>query len=60
MLASEEPREGKAPTRGSVAGMESAMAPPTITWAAMVVYSMQIYTKYPYRPLHRRLESFRL
>jgi hypothetical protein len=31
MLASEEPREGKAPTRGSGVGAESAMAPPTIT-----------------------------
>ena len=28
---SEEPREGKALTRGSVVGAESAMAPPTIT-----------------------------
>ena len=30
-LYSEEPREGKALTRGSGVGAESAMAPPTIT-----------------------------
>ena len=60
LLGSEEPREEKAPARGSGVGAESVMAPPTMTWAAMVVYSMQIYTKYPYRPLHRRPESFRL
>jgi hypothetical protein len=35
MLASEEPRERKAPTRGSVVGAESAMAPPTIAWDAL-------------------------
>lgn len=35
MLTSEEPREGKALTRGSVVGAESATAPPPITWAAI-------------------------
>jgi len=35
MLASEEPREGKAPTRDSGVGAESAVAPPTETWTAL-------------------------